>query len=82
MPFLVRAWKSHSSVWVSKYSPCLDVILSLTRSALSLPCPEDPAVSLLKGNELGFDVSLDVCAIGVAQAFDGTSVLSVARANV
>ena len=58
------------------------MVLSLTRSTLSLPCPEDPAVGLLESDELGFDVALDVGAVGVAETLDGAGVLSVARADV
>ena len=58
------------------------MVLSLTRSTLSLPCPEDPTVGLLKSDELGFDVAFDVTAVGVAEAFDGAGVLAVAGADV
>jgi len=50
----------------------------LTRCALSLPCPEDPASSLLVCHKLCFDETLDVGAVGVAEGFDGAGVLSVA----
>jgi hypothetical protein len=49
-----------------------------TRCALSLPCPEDPAVGLLERDKLCFDVTLDVGAVGFAEALDGASVLAVA----
>ena len=49
-----------------------------TRCALSLPCPKDPAVGLLECDKLCFDVTLDVGAVGVAEALDGASVLAVA----
>ena len=49
-----------------------------TRCALGLPCPEDPTVGLLESDKLCFDVTLDVGAVGVAEALDGASVLSVA----
>jgi hypothetical protein len=79
MPFLTRSWKSHSGielvhsiwrVWGQRWKH--------TRCALSLPCPEDPAVGLLERDKLCFDVTLDVGAVGFAEALDGASVLAVA----
>lgn len=49
----------------------------LTRCALSLPCPENPAVGLLVRNKLRLDETLDVGAVGITEALDGASVLSV-----
>lgn len=50
--------------------------------ALCFPRPEDPAVSLLKSDELGFDKALDVRAVGIAEALDGASVFTIAGADV
>jgi hypothetical protein len=49
-----------------------------TRCALGLPCPEDPAIGLLVCDKLCFDITLDVGAVGFAEALDRTSVLAVA----
>jgi hypothetical protein len=49
-----------------------------TRCTLRLPCPENPAVSLLVCHELGLGEALDVGSIGVAETLDGASILSVA----
>ena len=48
----------------------------------SLPGPEDPAISLLESDELGFDVSLDVGAVCIAQVLDRAGVLAVTGADV
>lgn len=52
------------------------------RSSFSLPCPEDPAISLLVGDKLGLDEALDVATVGVAETRDRSGVFSIARADV
>lgn len=52
------------------------------RAGLRPPCPEDPAIGLLVGDKLGLDEALDVGAVGIGEALDGTGVFSIARADV